>query len=331
MKKRTLMRLRRRGIAAAGVSARARLIALVPSRELWLGLLLGLGLALAMAPGAQAQTQATEAQVSGPSSALASLLSAACRANQTDFSSYLTADSAAAFRVLSDDQRAEFMKRFSLSDTSGRPLISLDMQNHTVLRCEAPGLTIEFRFGATRLRENLAFIPVEVVDAQKTEFGMVREGGEWKLLSLGLVLIDVPQLTVQWAQQELEVRESAAVDAMRAIADAVETYRRAFGKMPDTLAQLGPAAKGEVSPDQASLLDDKLAAGEANGYNYRYRNASGTDPDNTSFEISATPANYGKAGRRSFFMDTAGKIHAADKQGAMATATDALLSDEKAQ
>ena len=280
---------------------------------------------------AQSQTQASDSQVTGPASALAALLSAACKANQTEFASYLTTDSAAAFRTLSDDQRAEFMKRFSLSDASGRPLISADIQNHTVLRCEAPGMTIEFRFGAARMRENLAFIPVQVVDAQKTEFGMVRESGEWKLLSLGLVLIDVPQLTVQWAQQESEARESVALDDMRAIADAVETYRRAFGKMPETLAQMGPAPKGEVSPDQASLLDEKLAAGEANGYKFRYRNASGADPDATGFEISATPADYGKAGRRSFFLDTAGKIHAADKQGAMASATDALLADEKAQ
>jgi hypothetical protein len=280
---------------------------------------------------AQSQAQASDSQVTGPASALASLLSAACKADQPEFATHLTADSAAAFRTLSDDQRAEFMKRFSLSDASGRPLISADIQNHTVLRCEAPGMTIEFRFGAARMRENLAFIPVQVVDAQKTEFGMVRESGEWKLLSLGLVLIDVPQLTVQWAQQETEARESVALDDMRAIADAVETYRRAFGKMPETLAQMGPAPKGEVSPVQASLLDEKLAAGEANGYKFRYRNASGADPDATNFEISATPADYGKAGRRSFFMDTAGKIHAADKQGAMASATDALLADEKAQ
>jgi hypothetical protein len=270
-------------------------------------------------------------EVTGPASALASMLSAACRANQSEFASFLTADNAVAFRALPEDQRTQFVKRFSLSDSSGRPLISSDAQNHTILRCETPDITVEFRFGATRLRENLAFIPVQVVDAQKTEFGMVREDGGWKLLSLGLVLIDIPELQVQWAAQDLESRETAAVDAMRAIADAVETYRRAFGKMPETLAQLGPAPKGEVSPDQASLVDEHLAAGEQGGYRFRYRNASGADPDNTSFEISATPFEYGKAGRRSFFLDTTGKIHAADKQGALATASDPLLSDEKAQ
>lgn len=293
--------------------------------------------AFATLPGAAvdarslALQQTQETQVTGPASALTSLLSAACRANESEFASFLTADNAAAFRALPEEQRTQLVKRFSLSDSSGRPLISSDAQNHTILRCETPDVTVEFRFGTTRLRENLAFIPVQVVDAQKTEFGMVREGGGWKLLSLGLVLIDIPELTVQWAEQDLEARETAAVDAMRAIGDAVETYRRAFGKMPETLAQLGPAPKGEVSPDQASLVDEHLAAGEQGGYRFRYRNASGTDPDNTSFEISATPAEYGKAGRRSFFLDTAGKIHAADKQGAMATAADPLLSGEKAQ
>jgi len=259
------------------------------------------------------------------------MLSAACKANQSDFAGYLTADNAAAFRALPEAQRTQLMKRFSLSDSAGRPLLSSDEKNHIVLRCETEDITIEFRFGTPRIRENLAFIPVDVVDAQSAQFGLVREGGNWKLLSLGLVLIDIPQLSVQWAEQDLESREAAAAETLRVIADAVETYRRAFGKLPDTLAQLGPAPKDQVSPDQASLVDAQIAAGEKGGYRFRYRNASAADADTPSFELTATPAEYGKSGRKSFFLDTSGKIHAADKRGAMAVASDAIISDEKAQ
>ena len=80
-------------------------------------------------------------------------------------------------------------------DQTGKPLISSDAQNRTVLRCQTPRGTVEFRFGDARTRENLSFIPVTVPDGENTEFGLVRENGSWRLLSLGLVLLDIPQLT----------------------------------------------------------------------------------------------------------------------------------------
>lgn len=277
-------------------------------------------------------TPAQDGHETDPAAALASILSAACRANQTQFAAYLIADSAAAFRTLTDDQRTELEKRFSLSDSPGRPLLSSDPQGHNILRCEAPEATIEFRFGVARVHENLAFIPVKVVDSQENDFGMVRESGGWRLLSLGLVLIDIPQLTKQWASQIIETQETAAVDALKGIADAIETYRRAYGKVPDSLAQLGPAAQDDVSPDKASLVNDHIAAGAQGGYHFRYRVVNGADPNNPSFELIAAPDEYGKTGRRSFFYDATGKIHAADKQGTtMPSAADPLLSDEKTQ
>jgi hypothetical protein len=285
-------------------------------------------LAIAFAP---ASTRAQEGKETDAAAALGSIISAACRANQTQFAAYLTTDSAAAFHALTDEERVQLVRRFALSESSGRPLISSDALGHTVVRCETPDATIEFRFGAPRVRENLAFIPVKVVDGQENEFGLVRESGGWRLLSLGLVLIDIPQLAKQWSNQDLELQESAAIDALRGIADAVETYRRAYAKMPDSLAQLGPAAQGDVSPDKASLLNDRIAAGEQGGYKFRYRIASGADPNNPGFELIATPDEYGKTGRRSFFYDAAGKIHAADRQGGMAAASDPALPDEKPQ
>ena len=86
-------------------------------------------------------------------SALSAAFVAACRANETQFANYLTADNAAAFKNLPADQRTVFLERFSLSDQTGKPLISADAQNHTVLRCIAPAGTAEFRFGDVRLHE----------------------------------------------------------------------------------------------------------------------------------------------------------------------------------
>jgi type II secretory pathway pseudopilin PulG len=269
---------------------------------------------------------AQEARGSDPASALAEALAAACRANETQFANYLTADNAAAFRALPADRQRAFLKRMSLGDEAGKPLLSSDAQNHTVLRCVTPSGTAEFRFGDTRTSENLTFISVAVVNSEATRFGLVREASGWRLISLGLVLLDIPQLSKQWAESDLAAREDAALETLRGLAGAVESYRSAYGKLPESLAQLGPAPKDEVSPEQASLVNEHLAAGSAGGYRFRYRLVGAAQGgDDAAFEVVAAPEEYGKTGRRSFLLDSTGKIHGADRHGGMAAPDDPVI------
>ncbi len=264
-----------------------------------------------------------------PAAALSAAFMAACRANETQFATFLTTDNAAAFRALPAEQRTAFLKRFALSDQTGKPLISSDAQNHTVLRCQTPGGTVEFRFGDARTRENLSFIPMTVPDGQSTEFGLVRENGSWRLLSLGLVLLDIPQLSKQWADEELVAREDGAIANLNTLADAIQKYRRAFGNLPTKLAELGPAPKDQISPEQASLTNAELASGKSGGYGFRYRIAPAADGNDTDFELTAVPDEYGKTGKRSFFLDTAGQIHGEDKHGSVASEDDPVVVVEK--
>ncbi len=264
---------------------------------------------------------------------------AACRQNDTQFARYLTADNAAVFLQLTLAMRTALMKRFVLLDQPGRPLLSNDAQGHTVVRCETPAITVEMRLGATRVRENLAFTPVEARvpgetpgsaesgTERKIEFGLVREGGAWKLLSVGLLLLDLPALAKQWEGSQLDASEAAAIATLRKIAEAAGSYRRAFSKLPETLAQLGPASKEGISPEAAGLLDAELAAGKKGGYVFRYRvvaqsEGSEAAKEGSGFELAAVPAEYGKTGRRSFFVDSSGTLRGADKGGALATASD---------
>jgi hypothetical protein len=277
--------------------------------------------ALICAPASRAQ----DGKENEPVAALAAALNAACRANQQEFVNYLTADNAAAYAKLSADQKTQFMLRFSLSDQAGRPLTGADDHNRTVLRCVAPAGTAEFRFGDARVHENLAFIPVTAVNSQETVFGLVRENGGWRLLSLGLVMLDIPQLTKQWAEGDLIARETAAIANLRGIADAVQAYQTAWGKLPQSLAQMGPAPKDEISPEQAALLSDQLAAGSSGGYLFRYRVTGAAEVDTPKFEISAVPEDYGKTGKRSFLLDAEGKVHAEDHRGAIATTADDII------
>jgi hypothetical protein len=299
----------------------------------WLGFARVAGIALALAAlfcwsGAYAQGN-LEGVPSGPAAALADALTAACVGKPAQFANHLTRENAAAFQSLTAEQQADVIKRFSLADQPGKPLLSADGENHAVLRCGTPSTTVEFRFGSARVQDNLAFIPVRVVGAQETQFGLVRENGQWRILSVGLLLVDIPQLEKQWAREEFATKEDAVVTALQGLKLAIERYRRAFGKLPDKLAELGPAPPGEISPEQAALIGKDLAAGEAGGYRFRYQVVATADPKNQTFELTATPDDYGKTGLRSFFMDGAGRIHAADKQGVAATSDDPELEAEK--
>jgi len=92
---------------------------------------------------------------------------------------------------------------------------------------------------------------------------------------------------------------------------------------------LGPAPPSGVSPETAGLLDADLAAGNKDGYTIRYNitPAPGGTPEDEAnkaetFSLSSSPKEYGKTGRRSFFLDSSGILRGADKQGSVATASD---------
>ncbi len=282
-----------------------------------------------------AQTKETAEEK--PSAALASALAAACRQNETIFLRYQTAENSIAFRKLTPSQKSDLMKRIVQTGDAGRPLLSGGAEGRTVLRCETTGKTTELRFGAERIQENVAFVPVEATGGQSAEFGMVREGGGWKMLSVGLVLMNIPELAKRWTSPEstavdAENSEAAAIVTLRRLAEAVETYKKGFGKLPAQLAQLGPARRGEVSPDKANLIEQELAEGTKGGYVFAYRvvtspkakDAKETAGESTepTYALTATPSEYGKTGKRSFFLDATGGLRGGDKQGAEASVED---------
>lgn len=268
-----------------------------------------------------------------PEAALTEALSAACRQDSQAFATSLTADNAAAFRALPPEQRTAMMKRFVLLEQPGRALLSTGGKGHGVVRCESSSYTTEMRLGETRIRENLAFVPIEIPvpgdDPRKITFGLVREGGGWKLLSVGLALLDVPAMAKQWEEADLQASEDTAIANLRRVATALNTYRGAYGKLPDSLAALGPAPPNGVSPDAAGLVGADLAAGSKDGYSIRYTVVPAADSSSEEeaakadgFSLAASPTEYGKTGQRSFYLDSSGALRGADKKGGVATAAD---------
>ena len=295
----------------------------------WPVLILSLTLSVA---GSVTSAQAQQLQVS-PEEALTDALSAACRQDSDTFANSLTAENATAYRALPGPQRTAIMKRFVLLDDPGRALRSTGATGHGVLRCETPAIATEMRFGETRVRENLAFVPMEIPvpgdNPRAITFGLVREKGNWKLLSVGLILLDIPAMEKQWEQADLDASEDKVIVDLRDLAAALETYRRAYGRLPETLAALGPAAATGISPEAAGLVSADLSAGSKDSYTIRYTiiPAGGNLPDEEAdkaetFTLAATPDDSGKNGRRSFFLDSTGVMRGADKQGAAANSTD---------
>jgi hypothetical protein len=262
------------------------------------------------------------------SATIAEMLSVACRQDTTRFPEFLTQTNATFYRQLPSEQQVAFLRRIVQLQDQGRALLTSDASHRQVVRCETPSFTLQIKIGTPRIEQNLAFVPVELASERKAEFGMVLSSSGWKFISLGLLMIDFPQLSAEWAAQDMGVREDAAMAALRKVAAAIDTYFKAFEKLPESLAQLGPAPKEGISDEAAGLLDAELSAGRAGGYTLRFRILpTSADDKESRFELAAAPVQYGTSGRRSFFLDSSGKMRGADKQGAPATAADPLIEE----
>ena len=275
--------------------------------------------------------------LNSPSTVLRDALMAACSQKAAAFSSTLTKRNAEAFERMTPAARSTLLKRFVLLDRPGEPNASGDTYTKIVVHCTTPQLTTEMQIGKAEIRENLAYVPLTVkdaadssdIDAHNVTMGMVKESGEWKLLSLGLLLLDLPSLETEWDRAEIKSNETAALESLRKLVAAIESYRNTFTRLPDSLALLGPVAAGSVASskgERAGLLDAALAEGRKEGYAFRYvvvgANNLGAP---AKYELAAIPAEYGRGGTLSYFRDADGVLHAADHKGAVGSASDPVI------
>jgi len=290
-------------------------------------------------------TTAPTVPANSPAAALRDVLQAACAQNSAEFSRYLTARSKESFERLTPAARVALMKRFVLLNVPGKATAIANPAGRPIVRCETPDLATEMSIGGTDTRENLAFMPLELRDVtdstganvHQITMGLVRENGQWVLLSIGVLLLDIPSLEVEWDSEEAEANEITALGNLRRLADAVETYRRTYFRLPESVASLGPppsrtAAKNpQTKPlaatrEHAGLLDEEFAAGNKDGYEFRIIIAGAdTLGAPAKYQLSAIPSSYGRTGKRSFFRDTDGGWHAADHSGAVGGASDPIV------
>jgi hypothetical protein len=280
------------------------------------------------------------APLTGPSLALRQALSAACRQDETEFTKYLTTRNAETFATLTAGARVALMKRFVLLNEPGKPSLVTGAAGRPLVRCETPAGTAEMQIGGVDVDDNLALLPVEIRDATDStgesvlhvKMGLVREHGEWKLISVGLVLLDLPSLAVEWDSAQIGATEKEAIESLKTIAAAVEQYRRTYTRLPDSLTNLAAPAKGAPTAEAAGMLDPDLAAGARSGYNFRYvLESNSTLGAPAKYALAATPQVYGRTGKRSFLTQGDGVIHGADRQGGVGTASDPKVEETKPQ
>lgn len=267
----------------------------------------------------------------GPGTALSNVLAAACSQNQVDFMRFLTVRNQEAFTRMTPAARIALMKRFVLLNELGKATLSANPSGRPIVRCETPGVTTEMQVGGAEIRDNIALLPMELRDVtdsagatvRQIHIGLVHEAGEWKLLSLGVLFLDLPALEKEWDEAEIEETEKEALESVKTIASAIESYRNKYARLPETLANLGSPSRGAPGVEAAGLLDSDLAKGIKNGYAFRYVIAGASNLGAPAkYELSATPLRYGRSGRRSFFRDSKGGLHAADRQGAVGSESD---------
>ena len=292
---------------------------------------------LALRAPAQESGSASNSAIS-PAVTLGQALAAACSQSQTDFALYLTARNKQSFVRMTPAARIALMKRFVLLSDPGKPSVSLNPSGRPTVHCETPIGAADIQIGGADQQDNIAFLPVELRDAidpanaeaVRVNMGLVRENGQWRLLSIGLVLLDLPSLEVEWNSEQIAANESAALESLKLVTQAIETYRRTYTHLPESLDKLGPPSApstgkslAKPSQDAAGLLDADLATGKKDGYTFRYVILGASSLGAVAqYEVAASPAPYGEAGRRSFFRDASGSFHAADHRGAVGNSTD---------
>jgi hypothetical protein len=278
-----------------------------------------------------ASTPSNGPERGGPSGALSDVLAAACSQNQVEFTRFLTVRNKESFSRMTPAARVALMKRFVLLDEPGKATVSANPAGRPIVRCETPSITTEMQIGGAEVHDNVAFLPMELRDVtdsagasvRQVNMGLVRENSEWKLLSLGVLLLDLPALETEWDEAEIEATEKDALESLKIIISAIDSYRNKYARLPESLANLASPARGRPSVESAGLLDADLAKGAKNGYTFRYVIAGGSNLGAPAkYELSATPLQYGRTGRRSFFRDSSGGLHAADRQGAVGSETD---------
>ena len=119
-----------------------------------------------------------------------------------------------------------------------------------------------------------------------------------------LAAIAIPNLL----RARMSANESSAVASVRSISTAQALYQINYPMSGyGTLTQLSGAEPCSPSSDNACLIDNALASGTKNGYNFNVT-LTGSSPA-TNYLVTAVPQQVGSTGVRSFCSGNPASLH----------------------
>jgi len=118
-----------------------------------------------------------------------------------------------------------------------------------------------------------------------------------------IAAIAIPNLI----RAKIAANEASAVGSLRALNAACVTYSTAYGRFPNTLAELGPGNGGTPTADAADLIDSFLASGVKSGYKFTFSIGERDDAGHVlGYFITAEPLTPNTTGEDYFYTDQTG-------------------------
>ena len=129
------------------------------------------------------------------------------------------------------------------------------------------------------------------------------------LFYLVVVLLGLAFLLPDLLEPRVRVGEQSAIQSVKAIKAAQDTYKRELGSFAPTVDCLVCPSNCAPSYQGGAFLDEDYAAERRDGYVFELV-ASPRDPAEAAFSyvLFANPAHPGKTGVRSFCADSAGRL-----------------------
>jgi len=137
-----------------------------------------------------------------------------------------------------------------------------------------------------------------------TEVWMKWEQGEWRITEFTdpngeTINLEDPETIAEIAPTPLQANEHIALATLQTLVRALVIYRFRYSEMPDRIEQLGTSAESMPDKHHGFFIDSELATRHIqSGYKFEYQRTS-----LHSFEIKASPLQFGKSGSRNFFVD----------------------------
>jgi type IV pilus assembly protein PilA len=123
------------------------------------------------------------------------------------------------------------------------------------------------------------------------------------LIVISIILIIITIAVPKFQRAQMTARQTAAIQAIRAIHTAEVEYQSQYGRYANSLTELGPPASGAPSSASADLIGNDVSNGEKQGYKFTLTGTQG------GYIITAVPVSYGTSGAVTYYSDQTMTVH----------------------